>query len=80
MPREAITTDYADGWRAGWNAAQEADAGKLRAMAAAMRDMRLSTSEDLCTMATLDAAASAIERIPMPAPMRETDGLMERGA
>lgn len=78
-PRD-MTTDYADGWRAGWEACRTADAGKLRDMAAGMRRMRLSTSEDLCTMATLDAAANAIERIPMPAPYREPDGLMERGA
>lgn len=80
MPREGLTTDYADGWRAGWEACRTADAGKLRDMAAGMRQMNLQSSEDICTMATLDASANLIERIPMPAPMREPDGLMGRGA
>lgn len=80
MPRIEMTLSEADAWREGWNAAQAAASTKLRDMAAGMRQMRLSTSEDLCSMATLDAAANAIERIPMPAPYREPDGLMERGA
>ncbi len=71
--REGITTDYADGFRAGWRAAIEAAAREAEIMEGiALRD------EYLGHEAASEIRSRMLDLEP-PAPVREPTGLEIRG-
>lgn len=77
--RDAITTDYADGWRAGWAEGLGAAVVHLRAMAARLRAVDPVRLEILANAALLETAADSLPELPMPAARREATGIEYRG-